>query len=372
MSGEKLDRETDAISERLRMYESTGSQARSNGGGLDNGIDIARKLGGKISDIAGVEKLEGFNFGEFISDIFKRHSTDEVEEYFTVGTPNTIPPISSVYTRWPKPWLFTRSLLASALLYFMFSCALDWFENVNLLPGLMAMGTIAIPFSTLIFFVEVNVRRNVSLYQVMRGVLFGGIMSLIFSLLLFALPMMESLSWLGASVAGIVEETGKLVAVVVVVDMMRYRYKLNGLLFGAAIGTGFAMFESMGYAFRILLSGGLDAMMSNIHLRGVLSPLGHIVWTAIASAALWRVANGKKFKFVYFKDDRFLRLFCVPVALHMLWNSGLELPFMTKYWILGAVAWLIVLALIQEGLKELRKEKENDKVASENDDQNEQ
>ncbi|MBQ9430738.1 MAG: PrsW family intramembrane metalloprotease [Kiritimatiellae bacterium] len=323
----------------------------------NNAGSMARKLGGKISDIAGVEKLERFNLGEFVSDIFRSHSTDEVENYFTVGTPATIPDISLVDTGWPRPWLFTRSLIGAGLIYFLFSCAIGWFKNPNLLPGLIAMGTIAIPCSTLIFFIEVNARRNVSLYQVLRFVLFGGILSLIFSLVLFALPVTGAFSWLGASIAGIVEETGKLAAVIVMGGSIKYRYKLNGLLLGAAVGTGFAVFESMGYALRILLSGGLDAMTSNILLRGVLSPFGHIVWTAITAAALWRVKGAAKFSFQMLKDIKFLRLFFVPVVLHMIWNSGFELPFCAVQFAVGAVAWLIVFALIQEGLKELREEK---------------
>ena len=42
----------------------------------------------------------------------------------------------------------------------------------------------------------------------------------------------------------------------------------------------------------------------------------------------------------------------------MLWNSPIDIPFYGKYIILGIVAWIVVLGLIQEGLKELRTEKE--------------
>ena len=48
---------------------------------------------------------------------------------------------------------------------------------------------------------------------------------------------------------GVLEETGKALALLVVVGSLRYRWQLNGLLFGAAVGAGFAGFESAGYAF---------------------------------------------------------------------------------------------------------------------------
>ena len=220
------EKDVDPISARLSTYgvgQTAGATPPAQPDGrapdaatADGAGAMARKLGGKISDLAGVEKLEGFNVGEFVSDIFRHHTTEEVENYFTVGTPATIPDISQVNTNWPRPWLFTRSLVGAGLIYFLFSCAMGWFKNINLLPGLIAMGTIAIPCSTLIFFIEINARRNVSLYQVLRMVLFGGILSLIFSLILFSLPVAGAFSWLGASIAGIIEETGKLAAVVVV------------------------------------------------------------------------------------------------------------------------------------------------------------
>lgn len=49
--------------------------------------------------------------------------------------------------------------------------------------------------------------------------------------------------------------------------------------------------------------------------------------------------------------------------MRMIWNSPLNFPFYGKYLILGAAAWVIILGLIQEGLKELREEviSENEK-----------
>jgi hypothetical protein len=57
------------------------------------------------------------------------------------------------------------------------------------------------------------------------------------------------------------------------------------------------------------------------------------------------------------RDRRFLRVFIVAVASHMLWNCPIQLPFYGKYLILGLAVWIILLGLIQEGLRELRTEK---------------
>jgi len=58
-------------------------------------------------------------------------------------------------------------------------------------------------------------------------------------------------------------------------------------------------------------------------------------------------------------DLRFLRVFLIAVVLHMAWNLPVHglLPFHASYLALGAVAWIIVLAYIQDGLKQLRTEK---------------
>jgi len=313
-------------------------------------------VGGKFREFTGTEKLEGFSVGELFADVFKKHSVDEIESCFTVGTPNTVPDIKDVDVSWPRPWMFLRALIGSAVVYFLFVCAWEWFENMNLIPGLIMTGAMAIPLATLLFFFELNALRNVSLYRVLRLVFLGGVISLIFSLVLFELPL-DKLGWMGASIAGLIEEPGKLIALLVVARTAKYRYKLNGLLFGACVGTGFAIFESMGYAFQILLGAGIKDMNANIMMRGFLSPFGHVVWTAICGAAMWRVKGSSPFALSMVKNGRFWHLALVPVVLHMIWNAKFELPFFAKHLILGFVAWAVVLALIQEGLKEIRAEK---------------
>jgi RsiW-degrading membrane proteinase PrsW (M82 family) len=198
-----------------------------------------------------------------------------------------------------------------------------------------------------------NVLRNISLYQIVKMVMFGGITSLILSLFLFKWTNLDS--WMGAMSAGIIEETGKALALLIVVTNPRYRTTLNGLLFGAAVGTGFSAFESAGYALMAGLSGGESAMLHIITVRGLLSMLGlHIVWTSMVGAALWRIRGNRPFSIEMLYDPRFLRIFGLAVALHMLWNAPFSLPFYLKYIALGFVAWVLNLALIQIGLKEVK------------------
>ena len=351
--------------------------------------DLPGAIHSKVASAIGIEKLKGFKLSELFAEVFSKHSREEVEDYFTTGTAKSTPDILEINTSWPKPWLFMRMAIASLILYFLFWAGWKQFANPNLLPGLMMIGSFAIPISTLVLFMELNVRRNVSLYMVARLAFLGGILSLLITSVIDnlagygLLPNSDFLSAFGASSAGPMEETAKVLAMVAVARAAKYKYKLNGLLVGAAVGVGFAAFESMGYALTFFTNGtiggtietiaserssdlsvakslgvlqGADAMLDVIVVRGILSPLGHIVWSAIAGCALWRVIKGREFKWQMLCDEKFIRLLLVPVFLHMVWNSPFQLPLYGKYLIVGAVGWFVCLSLVQEGLHEIAAE----------------
>ncbi len=320
---------------------------------------FVNKIGDHISSASGIEKPKDWRPREMFSEVIANHSDEEVEEYFTTGTARTTPTLAAIDTSWPKPWVFIRVLMASLVVYGIFVYAWGTFHNANLIPGLIMMGSLAIPFSLLIFFFEVNAPRNISLYQVIKLLLLGGVVSITISL--FAFRWTNLSSFLGAASAGIIEETGKCLALLLVVTRTRFRWTLNGLLLGATVGCGFAIFESAGYALRIAANSD-SAMMSNIQERGLLALLGgHVLWTALVGAALWRVRGDKPFAKEMFFHPLFLRVFGFCVAMHMVWNwSGLStLPFYGKYLLLGVVAWMLILGMIQSGLRQIREAQTN-------------
>lgn len=326
--------------------------------GASSVFDFVNRLGDHLSNAAGIEKPAEWNAREMFTEVAKRHDDDEIEAYFTVGTTFTTPSLGEIDTRWPKPWVFLRVCALSLALYFGFTFAWNTFHNANLIPGLIMIGSVAVPLALLVFFFEINVPRNISLYQVIRLLLTGGLVSIVISLFIF--DWTEGLSnWLGAASAGIVEETGKVLTLLLVVRKARFRWTLNGLLLGATVGTGFAVFESAGYALRAALSdGGIAAMRDVIFQRGVLSVFGgHVLWTGLAGAALWRVRDDQPFQREMLTDPRFLRVLAVCMVMHMLWNSPISLPVFGlagKYVALGAAAWLLVLGMIQSGLRQIR------------------
>jgi protease PrsW len=309
-----------------------------------------------VTDLVGLERIEGFRFSDMYSSVFKKYGDEAIESYFSVGLRATTPPLEQVTTKWPQPWMFARMLGLSLLLYIGFFIAVVFMEATVALPALIITGSFAVPLATLVFFFEMNAPQNVSLYQVMKLFALGGVVSILISLVLFSTTGLSEL--IGAPSAGLIEETGKLLTVIFLtrkMDPQRYPYITNGLLFGAAVGTGFAAFESAGYAMNIMLSSSsIGAGNFNIILRGVLAPFGHVAWTAIAAGALWSVKGAKPFSISMLFQSRMITLFCCSMGLHFVWNMDITGPFLLKYWILGFIAWVLVFALLQMGLKQVR------------------
>jgi RsiW-degrading membrane proteinase PrsW (M82 family) len=100
----------------------------------------------------------------------------------------------------------------------------------------------------------------------------------------------------------------------------------------------------------------LEPLLEVIQDRGLLSMLGgHVLWTGLVVAALWRVRRSQEISFTMLKDPRFLRVFGLAVVLHMVWNSPLfSQHFYFKAVPLGFVAWVAILSFIRDGLRHLR------------------
>ncbi|WP_160148479.1 PrsW family intramembrane metalloprotease [[Leptolyngbya] sp. PCC 7376] len=305
------------------------------------------------------------------AEVFKHHSDEEIEECLTIGVSNNVSKIEKVETEYPQPWLFSRAFLGSGILYLLFLFGWLQFQNIYLIPGLIIVGSFTIPLATLVFFFELNIRKNISLYQVAKLFFAGGTLAILSSLFLFSIVDGFGLDVLGASIAGVIEEPGKLMALILVANNKKYPYILNGLLFGAAIGAGFAAFESAGYAFSIFLGSFYEslqehyfdlawisnAMLENITIRGLLAPFSHIVWTSISSAAIWKIKRNNKFKASMLNQSTFMKVFMASVILHMLWNSGFRLLGID--WLMqiaiGLVGWSIVFGIVNEGLVQIKR-----------------
>lgn len=326
---------------------------------LDSSPGLWSHVNDKLGRAAGLPKLEGFSLGHLFSEAIRRHSPEEIEAHFIVGTVSTTPRMTDVSTAWPTPWAFLRLMFASLVAAIGFYWAMERFENPLLFPGWLFTGCFALPFSALVFFFEMNALRNVSFYRVATLLFTGGLLAMIISLTLFQYSGLDAV--FGAMAAGPIEEAGKLLAVVFFTrKWSKYPWTLNGLLFGAAVGTGFSAFESAGYVFSSLLAGQSYLSETTMILRAFLAPFTHTAWAAATAAALWRVKGANPFQWSMLKDLRFVRIFLIVVALHTAWDAPIAVPilgdwmgYMALRLVFGIVAWVVVFQLAQDGLKQI-------------------
>ena len=188
----------------------------------------------------------------------------------------------------------------------------------------------------------------------------GGVLSLMVSLLLFPLVPGYEASW-----APVAEEPGKLLIAMFFLRRLHRKkgrvFGLNGLVIGAAVGAGFAAFESAQYAYdaylnailqmnisydELLLHGvsmvfvaeTLKPVLISIVLRGVCAVCCHVLYCAPYSCvAALHTRDGNPFAALQHVD--FWAVFLLSVLVHALWNAPwggllLKLPAAT------ALLWL--------------------------------
>ena len=325
-------------------------------GGLD-------KFTSKINEMAGESGAVDLKLRDLFSNVFKKHTREESEEIFIAGTLHTTPDESEIAVSWPKPWLFSRVLLALLASFNLLYICADQFGNANAIPGLIFLGALAVPFSVLIFIFETNAPRNISIFETIKMFFYGGAASLVLTLILYGIFPAGELDYMGATIVGFVEESGKILAAAIFIRQLNPKYILNGLLIGASIGAGFAVFETAGYIFnyglmRYLFAGELDAFMDILFLRSWSSIGAHVAWTAIVGAGLIMAKGDNPLTSSHFFNPKFLTFFIISVALHAIWDCPLEFDISginIKILALIAIAWIIILVLLNVGLKQIER-----------------
>lgn len=306
----------------------------------------------RVDKVPSKERSVEPKWQNIFSRVFRKHSDVEAERLFIVGTALTTPTIEEVVDTWPKPWLFTRVFFVAAIGYIGLYLGVSLFGNINFIPGLIIVGAFAVPFTTLVFFWEMNAPQNIAIYKIVYVVFIGGILSLLVALVFYDILR----NVINPITIGIVEELAKVIAVIFFVHSIKYRYVLNGLLLGAAIGVGFAAFETAGYALRSLLSGSFHQLYTTILWRSVFSPGGHVAWAALTGAAICNVQEDNKFQLNLLIKPKFLVIFLFVVSMHALWDSPF-LDFTFGQIILMIISWIFVFRMIHTGLKQIANKK---------------
>jgi RsiW-degrading membrane proteinase PrsW (M82 family) len=92
---------------------------------------------------------------------------------------------------------------------------------------------------------------------------------------------------------------------------------LDGIVYGALIGIGFALAENTDYFVLAAVQGGESGLLQSIYLRGVLAGLNHAAFTATVGAALgWGVQRRGRWPWA-----GLLLGLALAIVQHVLWNA---------------------------------------------------
>jgi RsiW-degrading membrane proteinase PrsW (M82 family) len=189
--------------------------------------------------------------------------------------------------------------------------------NPNLIPTLVLLGSFLVPVTFVSWAFERRYSGEITGELVFRTFLVGGVLGVLGASVLETYLLYPSV-WLYVEV-GFIEEAVKLVALALLTRKLAVKSTRDGMILGAAVGFGFAALESAGYAFTALFTPqglSLDNLVTTELLRGVLTPVGHGLWTAILGGILFSRSTRTHFVF----SGRLLAAFIGVSVLHALWD----------------------------------------------------
>ncbi|PZU45867.1 MAG: PrsW family intramembrane metalloprotease [Microbacterium sp.] len=122
--------------------------------------------------------------------------------------------------------------------------------------------------------------------------------------------------------APLVEEFAKGLGVFLVFAFGRRAFDgpVDGVVYGALVGAGFAFTENILYFATSLIEGGVPETAFTFFLRGILSPFAHVMFTAVTGYAIGRAARAGA-SVGTAAGVGLLGMLCAA-ALHALWNGS--------------------------------------------------
>lgn len=237
-----------------------------------------------------------------------------------------------------RRWSWLLVLVVGIGLYEAIRRVLVETSNPNLLPALILIGAAVVPAAFVAFIAGRRLVFAVHSGLVLTTALLGGVVGVV-AAGLWEYRTLRNLGVLPMAGVGLIEEAAKLIVpLVLVVALRRDRHPADGLLIGVASGAGFAVLETMGYAFVTLIrsQGNVEVVQAVLFERGVLSPAAHMAWTGLTAAALWHAAMERWRPRAL---GRFVVVYLVAVVLHTAWDSA------PTIWV-DAVLALVSLALL--------------------------
>ncbi|MCR5236291.1 MAG: PrsW family intramembrane metalloprotease [Lachnospiraceae bacterium] len=312
---------------------------------------------------------------DIFSDFRKKHTREDFEYALTAGTSLNTSSEELMLQRWRKPWVFYPLLKWGVgiivLLYAVFFGLK--YANIWIAPAIEYMVIVIPPLIPeiilMVFFWELNIPRNISLFELISAWIVGGLFSLVAASVLISIFPNDFPACISAP---LMEEPAKLIASIIIIAFLSRKkkiYGITGFVIGAAVGAGFGAFESVQYAFGsaqaitevmqdetgsvvavVGTSMNTDVLYNHI-IRILTAVGGHVLYCAPYSAELARHTKNNKVTIDSILNLDFILAFFISCFLHGLWDTDIPGGNIGMYLY---CAFLIVLIGI-EALRILRK-----------------
>jgi len=231
----------------------------------------------------------------------------------------TSPPTTS---RGVRRFAWVGALVAGVAAYSVVLSVMVSTQNLNFFPSLLLVGAVTVPLSVLVFALTGGRTNPPGGWVVAVTAVSGGVIGTVTAGVL-EFRAVERLGAGSILLVGFIEEAAKLIVPLVVLLLTRPRDPRGGVVIGIASGMGFAVLETMGYGFQELLRArSVDAVEDTLLLRALLSPAGHVAWTGLTVAVLWRVASATRKGRAL---GAFAGAYLLAVLLHTLWDVSSSL-----------------------------------------------
>lgn len=327
------------------------------------------------------ENKRSISWADIFSDVWKKHRKDQRTALLTKGMGSHIPAPNRMLSDWQKPWLFARVLIAGLVLSVLIGISCIIFPGYGMLLMLCLLPAFVVPLSVMLFYWEMNIPGNISIYEALLLTLLGGCLSLtVTGIMRTVFPGISEIAFLAGPLP---EELAKCLIVIIFLCRKKYNYGLQGILIGGAVGVGFSAMESAGYALQIFDIGIQNAMGTNIIIRsmadilvrrGVLAIGGHVVWAALYGGALALIKGKGKMSPKCFANSLFWLTFSAAFLLHTAWNFSAsylagKLPDSlvaslvkfeagtvtqwVKYIVLIILAWLLLFYIMKKSIRQM-------------------
>ncbi len=216
-------------------------------------------------------------------------------------------------------WAWVPVLVCGVALFVLLKFTWRTTHSVNLLPCLVLVGSAIVPAAVVTFVYARDTRATTNALATLVLSLLGGVTAIAAATLL-EYGTAEQMHQVPVLAVAVIEESSKLAVAALAILFLKVRDRIDGLVAGTAVGAGFAVIETLGYAMAAAVrsNGNLATIDDVLFERGVFSPATHMAWTGLAALALVNAA-ARRWRLI--PTLGFAATFAFAVGMHWLWDT---------------------------------------------------